>query len=152
MNQELPTPSKPDQEPSMTSDKPAKIKKPPTEKQLEARAKGLAVMTARRKEIKEEKEKKKEQIKVAKKVVEDKILKEDLGFVNRQEYENTKNGLMKEIGELKAMLKIQHEQPKPAPAKQERIVERIVERVPTPSAQPTKLTGHALLDKLFFEK
>ena len=37
--------------------------------------------------------------------------------------------------------------------KAERIVERVIERqAPSIAAPPAKLTGHALLDKLFFEK
>ena len=132
------------------SAKPVKEKKPRTEAQIAATQKALAAMTAARKAKAVKQIEKKEEIKKARKVVEDKILKEDVGLVTRQEYE----AVRKELYELKGMLtaKQQAEKEKPVPAKQERIVERVIERVPTPSAQPARLTGTALLDKLFFEK
>ena len=130
--------------------KPVKVKKPRSEAQQAATAKALAAMTAKRKEIIEKKKEVKEQVKVAKKVVEDKILKEDLGFVTRSDFDN----IRKELAEVKALYSIaqQKNAEKPVAPKQERIVERVIERVPTPSAQPQKLTGHALLDSIFFNK
>lgn len=132
--------------------KPAKEKKPRTEAQQAATQKALAAMTARRKQLIEEKKEKKEVIQKAKKVVEEKILKEDLGFVVRKDYEATISSLSKEIGELKALY-AQAQKPKAEPAPKERIVERIIEKqAPTQQATPQKLTGYALLDKVFFEK
>ena len=131
--------------------KPVKEKKPPTEKQVAQRQAALAAMTAKRKQLNEERKEKKEKVKVAKKVVEEKILKEDLGFVSHQDFD----GLRRELAELRGMVTMKHqvaaEKPVAAP-KQERIVERVIERVPTPVAQPQKLTGHALLDSIFFNK
>ena len=110
---------------------------------------------AKRKELAVKQKEKKEEVKKAKKVVEDKILKEDVGFVMRNDFESKISSLTKEIGELRGLLSASQqkavEKPVAAP-KQERIVERVIERVPTPVTTPAKLTGHALLDKLFFEK
>ena len=133
--------------------KPAKEKKPRTEAQKQATVKALAAMTAARKARAEKQIEKKEEIKKAKKVVEEKILKEDIGFALKNDVDSKISSLMREVGELRGLLtaKQQAEKEKPAP-KAERVVERVIERVPTPQAQPTKLTGHALLDKLFFEK
>ena len=130
-----------------------KEKKPRSEAQQAATQKALAAMTAKRKELNEKAKVKKEEVKKAKKVVEDKILKEDIGFVMKNDFESRLGSLTKELGELRGLLsaKQQAEKEKPAP-KQERIVERVIERVPTPIQQPAKLTGTALLDRLFFEK
>lgn len=133
------------------SAKPAKEKKPRTPAQEAATAKALAAMTAARKAKAEKQIAKKEEVKKAKKVVEDKILKEDVGFVMKSDFDNMRNSFMKEIGELKALYgqqqsRAKEEKPVKAP---ERVVERVIERVPTPSAAPTKLTGTALLDKVF---
>ena len=146
-NPPKPTESNPVPTPQESA-KPIKEKKPRTEAQMAATQKALAAMTAARKEKAKKQIEKKEEIKKAKKVVEDKILKEDVGLVTRNDFESMK----KELYELRGMLtaKQQAEKEKPAP-KQERIVERVIERVPTPSAQPSKLTGHALLDTLFFK-
>ena len=104
-------------------------------------------MTAARKERAEKQKVKKEEIKQAKKVIEDKVIKEDLSFVLKSDFEAIK----KELADLKSLHSQQAAKPAPKPVP-ERIVERVVERVPTQPVQPTKLTGHALLDKLFFEK
>ena len=144
-----------DQPTPQTVEKPKKEKKPPTEAQQAAREKGLQAMMAKRKQLSEQVKEKKEKVKVAKKVVEDKIMKEDLGFVSHKDFEEKYNTLQKEVFELKGMLAVkqQVEKEKPVVAKPaERIVERVIERTPTPVAPPSKLTGHALLDKLFFEK
>lgn len=131
--------------------KPVKEKKPPTEKQIAQRQGALAKMMEKRKEIAVKRKETKEQVKQAKKLVEDKIIKEDLGFVTKQDFDS----MRKELMELRAL----HEasrivaQEKPKAAVPERIVERIVEKqLPTPTPTPSKLTGHALLDRLFFEK
>lgn len=141
--------------PPQEESKPVKQKKPRSEAQQAATAKALAAMTARRKENIEKKKEVKEKIKVAKKVVEEKILKEDLRFASLNDIDSLKKDFMKELGELRGMLsakqQVEKEKPVVAP-KPERIVERVIERTPTPVAQPSKLTGHALLDKLFFEK
>lgn len=126
-----------------------KEKKPRSEAQIAATQKALAAMTAKRKELAVKAKEKKEEVKVAKRVIADKIIKEDLSFATRNEVDS----LRKELAELRAI----HSAPKPEitqPAKPERIVERVVERhVPTPQvSQPQKLTGHALLDRLFFDK
>lgn len=134
-----------------TEPKPVKEKKPRSEAQIAATQKALAAMSARRKEINEKAKEKKEEVKKAKKVVEDKILKEDIGFVMKNDFES----LRKELYELKAAMKPQVVEKiveRPVPAKPERIIERVIERVPTQPAQPTKLSGHALLDRIFFEK
>ena len=133
--------------------KPKKEKKPATPAQQAARDKGLQAMMAKRRELAEKQKEKKEEVKKAKKVVEDKILKEDLRFASINDIESLRkndiDSLKKEVAELRGMLstKQQQEKEKPAP-KAERIVERVYEKVPTPT-QPAKLTGHALLDKLF---
>lgn len=127
--------------------KPKKEKKPRSEAQQAATAKALAAMTAKRKENIEKKKEIKEKVKIAKKVVEDKIIKEDLGFVTRTDFDS----LRKELAELRAYHAVAKEV---VTAKPERIVERIVEKhIPTPQASaPTKLSGHALLDSIFFNK
>lgn len=134
-------------------EKPKKEKKPPTEAQQAAREKGLQAMMAKRKQMAEQVKEKREKVKVAKKVIEDKILKDDLGFVSHKDFEEKYSSLQKEVFELRGMLtaKQQAAQEKPVSKPAERIVERVIERVPTPSAQPAKLTGHALLDSLFFK-
>lgn len=138
--------------------KPQKEKKPPTEAQVKQRQAALIKMTEKRKQIAAENKEKKEKVKQAKKVVEDKILKEDVGFVMKSDFDNMRNSFMKEIGELKALYgqqpaaKPKEEKVQKAP---ERIIERVIERpAPTPSIQQQqRLTGHALLDKVFgFEK
>ena len=129
--------------------KPAKEKKPRSEKQKEATAKALAAMTAKRKENIEKKKEIKEKVKLAKKVVEEKIIKEDLAFATR----NDVDSLRKELAELRALHAVAKEREAEKP-KPERIVERIVERhTPTPQVvAPQKLSGHALLDSIFFNK
>ena len=127
---------------------PVKEKKERTPAQIEASKKALIAMQAKRKELYDKAKEKKEEIKKAKKVVEDKILKEDVGFVMKNDFE----ALRKELYELKANMKPQVverviEKQVPAP-KQERVIERVVE-VPSRSTTPTKVTGHALLDKVF---
>lgn len=135
--------------------KPVKEKKPPTEKQIAQRQNALAKMNEKRKQLYEERKEKKEKVKEAVKVVKEKIIKEDIGFVMRNDFENKISSLTKEIGELRGLLSASQqkavEKPVAAP-KQERIVERVIERVPTPQTTSAKLTGHALLDKLFFDK
>lgn len=140
--------------------KPTKEKKPRSEAQQAATAKALAAMTAARKERAKKQIEKKEEVKKAvahaKKVVEEKIIKEDVGFVMRNDFETKISSLTKEIGELRGLLSAsqQKQVEKATPAvKQERIVERVIERVPTPqTTQQAKLTGNALLDRLFFDK
>ncbi len=143
--------SKPSQEiqgpPIPTEAKPVKEKKVRSEAQQAATQKALSAMTAKRKENIEKKKEVKEHIKTAKKVVEDKIMKEDLRFASMNELDT----LRKELGELRGMMTMKQQVAQEKPVKQERIVERVIERVPTPSAQPSKLTGHALLDTLFFK-
>ncbi len=133
------------QEPS----KPVKEKKPRTEKQQAATAKALAAMTAARKQRAEKQIAKKEEVKKAKRIVEDKIIKEDLAFATRTDVDS----LRKELAELRALHAVAKEREAEKP-KPERIVERIVERhTPTPQvAAPQKLSGHALLDSIFFHK
>lgn len=128
--------------------KPAKEKKIRTEKQQAATAKALAAMTAARKERAIVQNEKKEEVKQAVKVVKEKIYKDKVGFVTLQDFESTK----RELAELRGMLTARQQiaQEKSAAKPTERIVERVIERVPTPTAQQTKLSGHALLDKLFF--
>lgn len=138
--------------PPQTDAKPTKPdgrKKPRSEAQQAATVKALAAMRAKRDQLDQEKREKKEVIKKAKKVVEDKILKDDVGFVMKNDFESLK----KELYELKGLYAASQQQakpekPTPAP-KQERIVERVIERVPERSTTPTRLTGHALLDKVF---
>ena len=150
-----PKPPTNDQVVTPVVEKPKKEKKPATEAQQAARQKGLQAMMEKRKQMSNEVKEKREKIKVAKKVVEDKILKEDLKFASLNDIDS----LRKELYELRGMVAMKQqvekeikEKPIPAPAKPaERIVERVIERVPTPSA-PTKLTGYALLDKVFFDK
>jgi hypothetical protein len=134
-------------------EKPVKEKKPATPAQQAARDKGLQTMMAKRRELAVKQKEKKEEVKTAKRIVENKILKEDLAFATKQDLE----GMRKELMELRAY----HEASKivatqkavEKPQKAERIVERVIERqAPTAPAPPSKLTGHALLDKLFFEK
>ena len=134
------------QEPS----KPVKEKKPRTEKQQAATAKALAAMTAARKERAVKQIAKKEEIKKVKKIVEDKIIKEDLAFATR----NDLDSLRKDLAEIRALYAMTKEQAANEKPKPERIVERIVERhTPTPQvAVPQKLSGHALLDSIFFNK
>jgi len=136
-----------DQVAAPTEPKPKKEKKPATEAQLAARAKGLAAMTAKRKAISKEVAEKKETLKIAKKAVEDKIIKEDLGFAFRSDVDS----LRKELAELKALHTVKEQAAKQEKPK-ERVVERIIERVPTAQAPVQKLTGHALLDSIFFNK
>jgi len=130
--------------------KPKKEKKPRSEAQQAATAKALAAMTSKRKEIIEKKKEIKEKVKLAKKVVEDKIIKEDLAFATRTDVDS----LRKELAEVRALYSAAREREATMEkAKPERIVERIVEKhIPTVVPTPTKLSGHALLDKLFFEK
>ena len=138
------------EQPEQVVEKPKKEKKPPTEAQQEARNKGLQAMMAKRKELAAKQKEKKEEVKKAKKIVEDKILKEDLRFASLNDIDSLK----REIGELRGMLTAKQQMEKErvvAPPKQERIVERVIERVPTPSAPVQKLTGTALLDSIFFK-
>lgn len=131
--------------------KPVKEKKPPTEKQVAQRQMALKKMQEKRQQLSEERKEKKEKVKIAKKVVEEKILKEDLAFATR----NDLDSLRKELAELRALHSVAQQKAAhaPAPAPKERIVERIIEKeAPSRSTTPQRLTGHALLDKLFFEK
>lgn len=143
-------------QPPQEQTKPVKEKKPRTEAQQAATAKALAAMTAARKERAKKQIETKEKVKEAVKVVKEKIIKEDIGFVMKNDFESRFGALQKELAEVRAMYAQSSSKPEKvasAPTPKERIVERIVERTPTPSAQPSRLTGHALLDKVFgFEK
>ena len=126
-------------QPVESTPKPMKEKKPPSEAQIRQRQMALAKMTERRKQIADERKEKKEVIKKAKKVVEDKILKEDVGFVMRSDFDAMRNGFMKEIGELRALYGQQAQAQPPAKPKEEKpakVPERIVEQV--------ALTNHLL--------
>ena len=157
MSDVLPKDSKP-QEPAEIEIKP---KKPLSEAQIKARQKGLAAMREKRKEIDETKKVKKEKIKIAKKAVEEKILKDDVGLFDYEtkmkSYDDKVSNLMREVGELRGLLTAREESKKviePKQEKQEKIVERVVERhipVHAPTA-PQKLTGYELLDRVFFNK
>lgn len=135
---------------SESTAKPVKEKKPRSEKQQAATAKALAAMTAKRRQMNEEHREKKEEVKQAVKVVKEKILKDKVGFASLNDIDMLKKELYELKGMLSAKQQVEKEKPVAAP-KQERIVERIVERVPTPSAPATKLSGHALLDSIFFK-
>lgn len=128
-----------------------KVKKERSEAQKAATQKALAAMTAARKEIAKKQLEKKEEVKIAKKVIEKKIVDENLQFALKSDIES----MRKELLDLRALHEatkiVKQSTPVSAP-KSERIVERVIERVPTAPAQPTKLSGHALLDKLFFDK
>ncbi len=85
--------------------------------------------------------------------MEDKILKEDVGFVMKNDFESRFSALQKELYELKSSMKPQVverviEKHVDSAPKQERVVERVVE-VPSRSTTPQRVTGHALLDKVF---
>jgi hypothetical protein len=145
---------KPEQPEVETPVKPVKEKKPPTEAQKAAREKGLQTMMAKRRELAAKQKEKKEEVKTAKRIVENKILKEDLAFATKQDLESMRKELMelRAYHEASKIVAKDKAVEKPAP-KAERIVERVIERqAPTAPAPPAKLTGHALLDKLFFEK
>lgn len=140
--QEVAAPS----EPAPVEAKPEKPKKERSEAQKAATAKALAAMTEARKARAVKQNQRKEEVKVAKKVIEKKIVDENLAFATKKEMESMK----KELQELRAL----HEASKivgQKPAAPERIVERVIERAPAPSG-PVKLTGTALLDRLFFDK
>ena len=129
---------------------PKKEKKVRSEAQQAATAKALAAMTAARKERQKRQLEKKEEVKIAKKVIEKKIVDENISFASKKDIE----AMRKELQELRALheaTKLLKEMPVAAP-KQERIVERVIERVPTAPAPPAKLSGHALLDSIFFNK
>ena len=150
-----PKPPKTDQAPEsqlpQEAVKPVKVKKPRSEAQQAATQKALAAMTAKRKQLNEEHREKKEEVKQAVKVVKEKILKDKVSFVTLQDFEATK----RELAELRGMLTAKQQFEKErvvVPPKQERIVERVIERVPTPSQPVQKLTGTALLDSIFFNK
>ena len=129
--------------------KPKKEKKPRSEAQQAATAKALAAMTAKRKENIEKKKEIKEKVKLAKKVVEEKIIKEDLAFATR----NDVDSLRKELAEVRALYAAAKEHAVVEKPKPERIVERVIERqTPIVTPTPVKLTGHALLDSIFFNK
>ena len=135
-------------QPTQDVAKPVKEKKPRTEAQKAATAKALAAMTAKRKEIVEKKKEVKEKVKQAKKVVEDKILKEDLAFATKHELESMRKELMELRAHHEAMKIAKTEKAAP-----ERVVERIVEKhIPTAQPAAPKLSGYALLDRLFLEK
>lgn len=125
-------------------------KKERSEAQKAATQKALAAMTIARKEKAKRQLEKKEEVKIAKKVIEKKIVDENLAFATKKDIEAMRKDLL-ELRALHEANKIVKEMPVAA-SKPERIVERVIERVPTAPAQPTKLSGHALLDKLFFEK
>jgi hypothetical protein len=132
--------------------KPVKEKKPRSEAQQAATAKALAAMTAARKQRAEKQIAKKEEIKKAKKVIEEKIMKEDIGFATKSDVDNRISALTKELAEVRALYAVAKEREVEKP--KERIVERVIERQPpTPQVQqPVKLSGHALLDSIFFNK
>ncbi len=128
-------------------------KKPRSEAQLAATAKALAAMTAGRKLRAIKQLEKKEEVKQAVKLVKQKIINEDLAFATRNDFDT----LRKELADVRALYAESKQAqkvvvgPVPSVQKQERIVERIIER-PT-SNRSERLTGSALLDKVFgFDK
>lgn len=137
-------------------EKPVKEKKPRSEAQKATTQKALAALTAARKAKAEKQKEKKEELKIAKKAVEEKILNNSTnGFVVKEEFDvrltSLQNQFAKDLAELKAAYATQ--KTTTAAPKQEKIVERVIERVPTSVAAPPKLTGNALLDRVFgFDK
>ena len=130
---------------------PVKEKKPRTEKQIAAQQKAFAVLKEKReqkaKQVKEEKDKaevNKDKWRELKKKApaEELVTKKDLeGFMSEV------RGFMKpQVVEKIVEKPVERIVEKPV----ERVIERVVER--PPPAQPEKLSGHALLDKLFFNK
>lgn len=141
---EAPTPSVESAE--VVKEKPKKEKKERSEAQKAATAKALAAMTAARAERAKKQNAHKEEVKVAKKVIEKKIIDENIKFATKNEIE----AMRKELSDLRALHeanKIVLTQQKPT----ERIVERVIEKAPTLVQAPVKLTGHALLDSIFFK-
>lgn len=141
---EAPTPSVESAE--VVKEKPKKEKKERSEAQKAATAKALAAMTAARAERAKKQIAHKEEVKVAKKVIEKKIIDENIKFATKSEIE----AMRKELSDLRALHeanKMVLTQQKPA----ERIVERVIEKVPVAPSGPTKLSGHALLDSIFFK-
>jgi hypothetical protein len=127
---------------------PLKIKKPRSEAQLAATQKALSAMTAARKARAVKQLEHKEEVKVAKKIIEKKIVDGNLKFATKDDIDS----MRKELNDLRASHQASTIVKAMPPPKAERIVERVIERVPTASAPPQKLTGNALLDSLFFNK
>ena len=142
-----PTPESPSDQQTVV-EKPKKEKKPRTPAQIAATAKGLEALTKARKERAEKQRAVKEEVKEAKKAVERKILSGDNGFVSRREFDELQ-AMLKSVVEAKVS------EPKVIEKVIEKPVDRIVERIiekPVAVVPERKLTGTALLDKLFFEK
>ena len=135
--------------PEPVAEKVEKVEKPKKERseaQKAATAKALAALTAARKERAVKQKERKEEVKVAKKVIEKKIIDENLAFATKKEIEEMKKELQ-ELRTLHAASKLVKDKQPP-----ERIVERVIERAPSSIAPPAKLSGHSLLDSIFFNK
>lgn len=130
---------------------PAKEKKPRSEKQIEAQKKAFAVLKQKREEAAKAKKESKDAAEVnkdkwrelkKKAPAEELVTKKDLeGFMSEV------RGFMKpQVVEKVVEKPVERIVEKPV----ERVIERVVEKnVPAPNV---KLTGHELLDKLFFSK
>lgn len=139
-----------------------KEKKPRTEAQIAAQKKALAMLKEKRDKAKAEENKLVEEAKVdnGKKKELEKILYEKAkyqrkklppapSYVTMGDLENFKNDLLGSLS--KSVVKpIEPEVIKAEPKVVERVIEKIVEK-PVPVVQP-KLTGHELLDRIFFNK
>jgi len=133
---------------AVAEEKPKKEKKPRSEAQQAATMKALEAMTIARKARAEKQKERKVEVAVAKKVIEKKIVDENIPFATKKEIE----AMRKELQDLRTLHEATKMVKEHVPAKQERIVERVFERVPTATAAPAKLSGYELLDKVFFNK
>ena len=137
---------------------PEKLKKPRTAKQQEASQKAFEALKKKRDEAAEAKRKAKQELADANEVTKQKwrrVKKEAPGDVLL-----TKKDMEAYMSQLRAPPQVVEkivEKPvekiveKVVEKPVERVIERVVER-PTPAPEQQKLTGHALLDRLFFNK
>ena len=141
---------------------PAKLKKKEprvrSEAQIKASQKGLEVLKAKREAMKEEKKKESDAKEIAK--MKWKEAKQAAGgaskVVTKDDFDNFKSDVMmvmRGFMEKNTPPATEVKEPKKEPtAIQRKTPAPTITQAPAPKPQPQKLTGHALLDQLFFNQ
>ena len=129
---------------------PPKVKKPRSVKQQEATAKALAILSERREKKRAEAVAVSETKEIAKEVIK-KQKKSDpsIEFVTKSDLEGFMSVIEAKMNSRAAAAPAATPVAKVLPTAPSQVA-KVIQKAPTPIAPVTKLTGHALLDSLFF--
>lgn len=127
---------------------PPKVKKPRSVKQQEATARALAVLSERREKKKAEMVAVSETKEIAKEVIK-KQKKENVEFVTKSDLEGFMATIESKMNSRAAAAPVAAPVAKVLPTAPSQVA-KVIQKAPTVAAPVAKLTGHALLDSLFF--